>query len=152
MATWRGGAPLATDPIGGPMQVGQKRPIMKSLRHVGKRLGRCYELTFRAMKEEIGSESFTLVHGYINLDIMLIAHAWIETGDGRIYDPNDDQYIRADEYATAMGAVAERRYTRAEAIDLVSREAHCGPWHRSREGVVDPGSLADLIRKDGEAR
>src|SRR2546430_16661081 len=110
---------------------------MKCLRRVRKRLGRCYELTFRAIKEELGAESFTLIHGYINLDIMLVAHAWIETGDGRVYDPNDDRYMRADEYASTMGAVAERRYIRTQALDMMSREAHCVPWHPSRAGVMD---------------
>ena len=125
---------------------------MKSLQHIRKRLGRCYELTFRAIQKEPAAECFTLIHGFIDLDIMLIAHAWIEKGDGRVYDPNDDQYMRADEYAATMGAVAERRYTRSEAIDMMSREAHCGPWHCLRMGVVDPRLLADLIRKNGEVR
>ena len=125
---------------------------MKCLRRVRKRLGRCYELTFRAIKEELGAESFTLIHGYINLDIMLVAHAWIETGDGRVYDPNDDRYMRADEYAATMGAVAERRYTRTQALDMMSREAHCGPWHCSRAGVVDPRLLVASVRKNGKAR
>lgn len=109
---------------------------MKSLRRVRKRHGRCYELALKIMSREPGAERFALVHGYIG-HRMPIGHAWIETGDGRVYDPVDDRYLPAAEYAASQGAVVERRYTRTEAMRMmVERDGHCGPWHPSPVGVV----------------
>jgi hypothetical protein len=87
---------------------------MKSLARVRKRQGRCYKLAALAMLNEPDAEQLTLVHGtvcravdhqmlanspilraWINLPI---GHAWIETADGRIYDPTTNCYTPANQY------------------------------------------------------
>jgi hypothetical protein len=96
---------------------------VKSLKRIRNRAKRCYELAFKVMLEEPGAEKFTLVHG--RRYRLGIPHAWIETGDGRIYDVVDDHYYRPDEYPCSI----ERRYTQAEARLAMLESWHSGPWH-----------------------
>jgi hypothetical protein len=88
------------------------------------------------MQCEPGAEKFALVHGRVcqlkggHADPdLVIGHAWIETEDGTIYDPVLDQYTRWGEYAAERGAVIERRYTHAEAMETLLKFRHFGPWH-----------------------
>jgi hypothetical protein len=101
---------------------------MKTLSRVRNRKHRCYELSFKAMLYEPAAESFTLVHGarYI-ARIMWTGHAWIETSDGRVYDAVDNAYTPTSEYMAS--AIAERRYTKLEAMNHYAASGHCGPWH-----------------------
>ena len=98
---------------------------METLKRIRKRQGRCYELAYRAMLYETGAEKFTLVHGTIR---DWIGHAWIELGDGRVYDPVLNTYFLAVEYIAAMRAVAERRYNHIEAMRM-AKHGNSGPWH-----------------------
>jgi hypothetical protein len=86
------------------------------------RLGRCYELAWRATVEEPGSEQFTLVHGRTAFG----GHAWVWLPDGRIYDPTLDCHLTKDEY---VGAIAEATYTREQALKALIITGHYGPWH-----------------------
>jgi hypothetical protein len=95
---------------------------MKSLKRIRKRAGRCYELALKVMTEEPGAEKFTLVHGRGPLGV---PHAWVETGDGRVYDAVADSYTPIDEYQCS----AERRYTQAEARQAMLENRTSGPWH-----------------------
>lgn len=104
---------------------------MKSLARVRSRRHRCYELTFKAMLKEPGAEKFTLVHGYVHIDGQPVAHAWIETGDGMIYDTLLDRHIAWADYAAERDAVIERRYDRMEAVRMVRDTKNHGPWHTS---------------------
>jgi hypothetical protein len=106
---------------------------MRSLRRVRKRRGRCYELAFRVMHEEPGAERFVLVHGVVG---GRLGHAWIELDDGTVYDPVLDQRVPVDEYTTMFHAVAERRYTRAEALENMLKNNKHGPWHDTA-GVIN---------------
>jgi hypothetical protein len=104
---------------------------MESLKRVRKRQKRCYELAWRAMDEEPGAEKFTLCHG-IGPRHLRVPHAWIETGDGRVYDPVDNAYTPIEDYT----GVAEHRYSHREALRLgccqsplwpmASHTARCG--------------------------
>ena len=81
--------------------------------------GRCYEL---AMEYVLSHEDCFLIHG----QAYGRAHAWIETADGKTWDPTDRIH---DEHA-----VEEKRYTRRQAGQrLVSGHAHRsamgGTWH-----------------------
>jgi hypothetical protein len=71
---------------------------MKSLKRIRKRhrrgYGRCFELAIKAVHEEPGADRFTLVHGTFALASERYPHAWIELGDGRIYDAVTDTYER----------------------------------------------------------
>lgn len=109
---------------------------MKSLKRFRSRQHRCYELSFIAMTREPDAEKFTLVHGYIHIYGVPVGHAWIETGDGRIYDTFLDRYTPCDEYVAEHGAVIERRYPRKEALKLMLDAGHRGPWHASPVGVL----------------
>ena len=88
------------------------------------RNGRCYELTVKAMLHEPGADQFTLVHGEIDGRSGRMPHAWIEIGDGRIYDPSTNNYWPADEWGVPIA-----RYTRREMADQMRKHGHSGPWH-----------------------
>jgi hypothetical protein len=103
---------------------------MKSLKRVRKRGGRCYELALKIMLYEPGAELFTLVHGRLDRPWSdgNAHHAWIELNDGRVYCTTWKKYEPADGYARRWGAVADRRYTKAEAVKLMLASGHYGPW------------------------
>jgi hypothetical protein len=116
---------------------------MRTLRRVRKRQHRCYELALYVMHEESGAEKFTLVHGRIIVGAVWLGHAWIETGNGEVYDPVEDRYTPASEYS----GVAEYRYSRQEAVKLFMHARRSkgpylfGPWHSSDvkvEHLYDP--------------
>jgi len=104
---------------------------MKSLARVRKRDGRCYELALTVMLNEPGAEQFTLVHGTVrslSYDPPLrIGHAWIELGDGRIYDPAADRYEPPKRWWKQ--ARVQHRYGRSDVAHLVAMFAHNGPWN-----------------------
>lgn len=115
--------------------------VMRSLRRVRRRLHRCYELTFKVILEEPGAEKFVLVHGYIYIDGTAVGHAWIEIGDGRVYDATLNRTIPWHEYTAERGAVVERRYTRVEAARKAADTGnYSGPWHTSPISVPAQGS------------
>jgi hypothetical protein len=97
------------------------RPI-KSLERIRKRLGRCYELAAKVMLNEAESDRFTLIHGTVGG----LGHAWIELGDGRIYDTTLNRYYPSGQYLKA--ALAVHRYSRSEVIRMVSMSCVYGPW------------------------
>jgi hypothetical protein len=113
---------------------------MKSLRRIRKREGRCYELAARAIlfDPEAVRLSLVLVHGEINgppeqtnpghASFTRIGHAWIEASDGRTYDPVRDEWMDTPEYVDRAHAVAQKRYTRAEAFHQVATTDSYGPW------------------------
>jgi hypothetical protein len=106
------------------------RPAMKTLRRVRNRQGRCYELAFKIMLNEPGAERFTLIHGRLTrVWDGAYRHAWIETGNGGVYDPVLDKTMPMDEYVRLVGPVVERRYTRVEMCCEVGTAKHTGPWH-----------------------
>ena len=106
---------------------------MQSLRRVRKRQGRCFELAFKIMFEEPGAERFTLIHGGVCFQHPpsenMVAHAWVELGDGRIFDPVLNEYMSRSAYTATRHAVIERQYNRLQAIELMSKTGHTGPWH-----------------------
>jgi hypothetical protein len=101
---------------------------MKTKRRVRNRQGRCYELAYDVMLFEPGAERFTLVHGWMRRLTDWIAHAWIETGAGTVYEPVGNRYYTDAEFAARM-PVVERRYSKAEAVRLSLETHHSGPWH-----------------------
>jgi hypothetical protein len=129
---------------------------MKSLKRVRDRRGRCYELAFKAVHEEPGADKFTLVHGYVHTTFGdALAHAWIETSDGRVYDTLLDRYMAIDEYTAERGAVIERRYTRMEAVQLAADTGDLGgPWHKTAGYLrepLPPGYLRQQAPPDSKA-
>jgi hypothetical protein len=130
-------------------------PAMKCLKRIRKRLGRCYELAFKVMLDEPGAETFALVHGYVHMHGHALGHAWIETGDGRVYDTGLDRYMPRDEYAAERGAVIERRYTRMKAVQLAADTGNYGgPWHTSARYLPEPlppGYLRQQAPPDSKA-
>ena len=119
---------------------------MKCLARVRNRWKRCYELAGRAMLEEPGADRFTLVHGTIFPPIR-IPHAWIENGDGRVYDPTDHEYFPvADYYSGQRSAVAQHRYRQHEVAQLVSQNNHYGPWQLISGEAELKAKTAEYIR------
>jgi hypothetical protein len=56
-------------------------------------------------------------------------HAWLRLPDGTIWDPTEDAYIAADEYAATYCGTPIRVYTRLQAAKLAAKHDHCGPWY-----------------------
>lgn len=114
---------------------------MKSLKRIRTRHKRCYELAFKIMLEEPGAERFTLVHGRTSLthdpndEWPHREHAWIELEDGKIYDVVLDRYFsNIAEYAADHGRVEiDDRYTQKQAMRLMLKSKHVGPWRRAIE-------------------
>jgi len=101
---------------------------MKSLVRITKRQGRCYELACNVMLDEPGAKRFTLVHGNIFNVWGRIDHAWIEVGNGLIYDPTHNRYETAAEFMIRNRAEVHARYSQREADRLVSVTGNVGPW------------------------
>ena len=105
---------------------------MESLKQVRNRRGRCYELTWRAMLEEEGSEAFVLVHGTLAASLLGLwdayGHAWIELPDGRVYDPTLNEYAPKAEYYDWYKPSDCQRYSRTQAMELAAHVGHYGPW------------------------
>jgi hypothetical protein len=102
------------------------------------------------MHEEPGAEKLRFVHGRIVVDAVWLGHAWIETGDDRVYDPVEDRYTTASDYP----GVAERRYSRREATKLMMHARRSkspylfGLWHASDvrvEHLYDPTPEGPLL-------
>jgi hypothetical protein len=68
-------------------------------------------------------------------------HAWVETDDGRVYDPTYNQYFPLEQYLAEQQAVAMYRYSQAEARRHMIETRHHGPW----EG---PGSIGPQQREN----
>jgi hypothetical protein len=109
-----------------------------------KRQGRCFELALLVMLRDPDADELVLVHGCVRMFGLLIAHAWIETEDGKIYDPVDDTIEPAEQYVARTGAIIERRYSQMEAMHPTSKAIHYGPWHESA-GISR--SAARLVRR-----
>jgi hypothetical protein len=118
---------------------------MKSLARFRTRRGRCFELAYTAMVREPGAEWFTLVHGRVFNRGRTIDHAWIECGDGTIYDPVSDEYVLASKYMATRRAVAERRYSKVGAPRRLAAAGHYGPWH---EAPAEPRKFPRGNRSD----
>jgi hypothetical protein len=103
---------------------------MESLRRVRNRAGRCYELAWKVMIDEPGSDQFQLVHGWLTLPQFpqLYGHAWIVLPGDRIYDPVMNRYFTHEEYAAKFNAAVERSYSRQEAFEALRHYHHFGPW------------------------
>jgi hypothetical protein len=112
---------------------------VKSLKRIRKRQHRCFELALKAMLDEPGADRFTLVHGSVAPASLRYEHAWIELGDGRIYDAVTDTYEPTDQFMAENRAVVEYRYSRLEACRVCGVAHVWGPW-------------TDDERRDAEAR
>ncbi len=97
------------------------------IKRVRKRDGRCYEL---AMRGCLQAPEWELVHGECNghLGARKIGHAWLEF-DGEAYCPVLDQTMPIGDFLRILGAQASARYSSEEAICLMLRSGHYGPWN-----------------------
>jgi hypothetical protein len=112
---------------------------VKSLRRIRKRvLGRCYELSLRAVLREPASARLRLVHGWYDdhQDVGLCNHAWVLLPNSRVYDALADEYFSAFEYAVRYRAIVGRIYTRAQAERLSLRHKSPGPWWSDEEAEL----------------
>ena len=98
---------------------------MQSLSHVqsGNRAGNCYLLSLVVVLFEPGGDGFVFVTAP---SMEFLKHAWVDTGDGNIFDPVLDRTMSADLYLEH--AVIERKYTRRQARQIVNEFSTCGPW------------------------
>lgn len=98
------------------------------------RLGRCYELAWKAVayNSQLG---WRLVHGrLVNPDptrgrYAEVDHAWVEYRD-LVFDAVLDRWYLRDEYHTRFQAKVHAAYTASEAGALALRTRHYGPWHK----------------------
>lgn len=92
------------------------------------RAGKCFLLSLIVVLFEPGGEGFCLCHGtvYDGTDDGVLRHAWVDTGDGFIFDPVLDRSMAADAYLEH--ATVEHKYSRAQALRLATEFSTCGPW------------------------
>jgi hypothetical protein len=128
--------------LGSAWEAAQK---MKSLRRIRNRQHRCFELALKAMLDEPGADRFTLVHGNIAPGSLRYPHAWIELGDGRVYDAVTDTYEPADQFTAKNRAMVDHRYSREEAISLFLVAPGRSPW------TDDERRDAEAVRRKWES-
>lgn len=100
-------------------------------RYDPSRLGQCYVLTARRIMDQAihGDEASTLVHGSIQgAGAAPISHCWVIEGDGGIWEPATDTVYDPDAFYRLFSAEEEHRFTPEEAMLLLSRTKHFGPW------------------------
>ncbi len=120
---------------------------MKSLRGFRYRLHRCYGLAWKAMAREPGADGFLLIHGTIAGMLGPCGHAWIGiVRDCIVYDPVLDSYFAEENYIADQGARVERMYTQAEAMEVLAKASHYGPWHHSPQVVHLPSWVLEWER------
>jgi hypothetical protein len=56
-------------------------------------------------------------------------HAWVDLGDGTVFDGVLQAFYSLDGYAAGYRATAEARYTVREAAEQLLAANHAGPWH-----------------------
>jgi hypothetical protein len=86
------------------------------------RAGKCFLLSLVVVLFEPGGDGFVLCHGTVDG----MKHAWVDTGDGNIFDPVLDRSMSADSYLEH--AVVEHKYTRRQARQIANEFSTCGPW------------------------
>lgn len=57
-----------------------------------------------------------------------LEHSWIELPGNITFDGNRMQFNRTDDYRRALQAVPRWRFTAMEAMGLMARTGHSGPW------------------------
>lgn len=97
------------------------------IKRIRKREGRCYELAMRGCRQ---APEWELVHGECNghAGAGKIGHAWLEF-DGEAYCPVLDKAMPVGDFQRILGARAYARYSSEDAICLMLRSGHYGPWN-----------------------
>jgi len=95
------------------------------------RLGKCYELSGRYMMNQ-ADENDVLVHGTITAQFGDIRgkvnnHAWVDKG-GEIWEPVGNKIWSKEVYNVIFGPKEIRRYSRDEALKIMLKTGHFGPW------------------------
>jgi hypothetical protein len=101
-----------------------------------KRFGRCFELSGSYL---FSYPAHTLVHGTINSQISPVAHAWIESENGFVYDLVDNQEYPIEEYYQKKQAEKFITYSVKEAAKNMVESMSYGPWdenYRNIPGLV----------------
>src|SRR5574338_240597 len=96
-------------------------------KRIRKREGRCYKL---AMRGYLQAPEWELVHGECNghSGARKIAHPWLEF-DGEAYCPVLDKTMPIADFLRILGARVHARYSSEDAICLMRRSGHYGPWN-----------------------
>jgi len=94
--------------------------------------GMCYQQAGRYAMDHADEPGLTLVHGTVSgqgpLKGVRFGHAWIERGDTVVETTLGDKEIPKDLYY-AIGEVSDAAaYTPREAMVLMLRTKHWGPW------------------------
>jgi hypothetical protein len=107
---------------------------MQCLDGIVDRGQKCYYLTSKIMLEEPGAEHWRLVHGrlkYGSADVHpSLAHAWIDLGDGNIYDVHAG-YLSFKDYRKRLvvkGLVVDHVYSHAEVVAWYRLTGRRFPW------------------------
>ena len=99
------------------------------------RLGRCYELAGRYVMDNAGTQ---LVHGSIQgMGNPRIDHAWAVTSDGQIYDAVLDEEFDPVAHLHFFSAEEHIVYERFEAMALMAKHKHWGPWDNRTAKTAD---------------
>ncbi len=87
--------------------------------------GTCYQDAWRFLiKEEEG----LLVHGSVESSGKRIAHAWVETETGYVWEPESKSFINKEAFYRAVQPQVGAIYTPEQAAIMAARTNHFGPW------------------------
>jgi hypothetical protein len=104
--------------------------LLKLTESLKDRIGRCYELSYKFITSHFESDML-LVHGFASDPSRTnrINHAWIEKGNGMVFDPVMDQELPKIVYYKMFHAEPDHKYTRQEALHNAIDSGQYGPWN-----------------------
>jgi uncharacterized membrane protein (UPF0127 family) len=114
---------LKIEPVTSERLTRQKAPAAIATEE--KPAGNCYADAWRFVIKEGEGE---LVHGTVYSGNRRIAHAWVETSTGWIWEPQTRRYFTSLGFRHDYAPVEESRYTAEEAAIMAARTKHLGPW------------------------
>ena len=92
---------------------------------------RCYELAWKHILDVDEFADWLLIHGEVTgPDGSRIGHAWLENYD-RVFDPVLSEFFSTALYRIRFGPTYLQEYDRKQAVAMVLRTNHAGPWDES---------------------
>lgn len=97
------------------------------------RLGKCYELSARAMLFGTAPAGARLVHGSVHHIYVSrrIDHAWLVLPSGMVWEPISGNVWIPAAWQHIARAQIDASYTLDELLGIIVTHKHYGPWHIS---------------------
>jgi hypothetical protein len=104
---------------------------------------KCYSLAMRFVLNHEGPGDVSLVHGLWgwrlqnHQGVFPVEHAWVDLGNGVIYEPVSCQYIEKAWSESRFHTIELARYTPYKTARLVLEHNHAGPWAPTPRAAYD---------------